>query len=103
MRSFRPRRQGNTKGDEGDDAWGIDGPLPSVLFDENEAHSSLGHNRYPAAISSHGGSRMRLGESLINITTPKTEDRELKGGRMMNGEAIYNMRKRWISDRLRER
>lgn len=91
MRSFRVRRQGTQRGEE-EDVWGIDAPLNPVLFDEG-SHS-------PALDERKG---MRLGESVTNITTPKAEDRELSGGRLVNEEAIYNMRKRWISERLHER
>lgn len=94
MRSFRARRQGTQRAEE-EDVWGIDAPLTPVQFDEG----SYG----PAALSLDEGNGMRLGESIMNITTPKAEDRELSGGRLVNEEAIYNMRKRWISERLQER
>lgn len=94
MRSFRVRRQGTQRGEE-EDVWGIDAPLTPAIFDEG-SHS-------PAALSLDERNGMRLGESVTNITTPKAEDRELSGGRLVNEEAIYNMRKRWISERLHER
>ncbi|CAM9113698.1 unnamed protein product [Ectocarpus sp. 13 AM-2016] len=50
-----------------------------------------------------GGGGMRRGDTLRSITMPTSDDRELSGGRVVNEEAIYNMRKRWISDRLMER
>lgn len=46
---------------------------------------------------------MRRGDTLRSITMPTSDDRELSGGRVVNEEAIYSMRKRWISDRLMER
>jgi len=34
---------------------------------------------------------------------PETASRELGGGRLVNEDAVYSMRKKWISDRLIER
>lgn len=46
---------------------------------------------------------LRRGESLRSITMPSAPSRELPGGRLVNEDAVYNMRKKWISDRLIER
>lgn len=40
---------------------------------------------------------------MARITMPGVDDHELSGGRLENKEAVYNMRKKWISDRLIER
>lgn len=87
MRSFRVRRQ--------ESQWGLDD-------DGGGASGTYGENG-----GSHGSENarkgLRRGESVRGITTPTLEDRELSGGRVVNEEAIYHMRKKWISDRLIER
>lgn len=93
MRSFRARRQGSQWGIGDQDGWAMDAPMtPGSPFDD----VSPGGPSAPA-------DGLRRGESLANIMLPSSEDRELNGGRLVNEEAIYNMRKKWISDRLIER
>lgn len=82
MRSFRVRRQ--------ESQWGLD---------EDEGSAFAGD----AASGSSSASGLRRGESLRSITMPAAASRELPGGRLVNEGAVYNMRKKWISDRLIER
>lgn len=81
MRSFRVRRQESQWGLDDDEGWGFAGDAAS------------------AGVSARG----RREESLRGITMPAAATRELPGGRLVNEDAVYNMRKRWISDRLIER
>lgn len=109
MRSFRARRQGTQWGPQGDNGWAIDDPVtPGSPFDEVDQFSQF------SSVGGGGGqgqggqlqqrrSWMRRRESLERIAMPISEDRELNGGRMVNEEAVYSMRKKWISDRLIER
>lgn len=80
MRSFRARRQ--------DSQWGLD--------DDGGAGTAGG-------LVAAGSKGLRRGESLRSITVPETASRELGGGRLVNEDAVYRMRKKWISDRLIER
>lgn len=96
MRSFRARRQGSQWGLEDDDGWPTN-VAGAASVDELEM--SLGRS----SSSGYQGGVLRRGQSLARITLPCSEDRELSGGRLLNEEAMYNMRKKWISDRLIER
>ncbi|CAM9210740.1 unnamed protein product [Hapterophycus canaliculatus] len=87
MRSFRVRRQ--------ESQWGLD-------EDDGGASATPGGSVPPGGDSS-ARKGLRRGESVRGITAPSSEDRELSGGRVVNEEAIYHMRKKWISDRLIER
>lgn len=101
MRSFRARRQGTQWGPQGDNGWAIDDLVttPGSPFDEVDVFST--------SVGGQGDrerrSWMRRRESLERIAMPIAEDRELNWGRLVNEEAIYSMRKKWISDRLIER
>lgn len=85
MKSFRSRRQGQWDADDDED-WAGEVPAAS------------GHARDSAALQSPVGEDM-----TASITQPTSDDRELSGGRLVNEEAVYKIRKKWISDRLRER
>lgn len=88
MRSFRVRRQ--------ESQWGLD-------EDDGGGAATQGGSA-PYSYGNESARRgLRRGESVRGITTPSSEDRELSGGRVINEEAIYHMRKKWISDRLIER
>lgn len=91
MRSFRARRQ--------ESQWGLaeDGGV-AVGESGGGAQPDVNNNN-----SSSARRGLRRGESLRSITKPASDDRELPGGRLVNEEAVYNMRKKWISDRLIER
>lgn len=80
MRSFRVRRQ--------ESQWGLD---------EGGGAGAAG------VVGVSPGKGLRRGESLRSITMPETASRELGGGRLVNEDAVYSMRKKWISDRLIER
>lgn len=89
MKSFRVRRQ--------ESEWGLDEDDDSVALATGEAGGA------PVGNSSSARRGLRRGESLRSITKPVSDDLELGGGRLVNEEAVYNMRKKWISDRLIER
>lgn len=104
MRSFRARRQGSQWGlDDDDDIWAAE-PAAAGLFDGSDALVSQGSSGTSGAgqLAGHTGG-LRRGESMSRIMVPASDDRELSGGRLVNEEAVYNMRKKWISDRLIER
>lgn len=82
MRSFRVRRQ--------ESQWGLD--------EDGGAGTAGG-----VGVGVSAGKGLRRGESLRSITMPETASRELGGGRLVNEDAVYSMRKKWISDRLIER
>ena len=104
MRSFRARRQGTQWGPQDDNGWAIDDPVtPGSPFDEVDVFSSVGGQGQEGQQQRERRSWMRRRESLERIAMPIAEDRELEGGRLVNEEAIYSMRKKWISDRLIER
>ncbi|CAM9353145.1 unnamed protein product, partial [Choristocarpus tenellus] len=89
MKAFRGRKS---------DKWGLDDEVDWVddsglLGDEKLTPSSVGH----------GGNGHRRGDSVNKIILPRSEDRELGGGRLVNEEGVYNIRKKWVSDRMRER
>lgn len=89
MRSFRARRQ--------ESQWGLDEDDGSAAA---TAAGGAGESGAPVGSARRG---LRRGESLRSITKPVSDDRELGGGRLVNEEAVYSMRKKWISDRLIER
>lgn len=90
MRSFRARRQ--------ESQWGLEEDAGAAFA--SDATSSASPSGGVSA-SATGG--LRRGESLRSITMPTAPSRELRGGRLVNEDAVYNMRKKWISDRLIER
>lgn len=95
MRSFRVKQHQR----QGSDQWGLDVPADSIASGES-FQDTVAFATAPSSSSVYGGGYQ---QSPGRITVPGSEDRELSGGRWVNEEAVYNMRKKWISDRLIER
>lgn len=98
MRSFRAKRQSDQWGLDDEGGWPTD-VAGAESFDES---ASLVMSSASSSWSSSNLGRTQQ-QSTSRITLPASEDRDLGSGRLVNEEAVYNMRKQWISDRLIER
>ncbi|CAM9192473.1 unnamed protein product [Discosporangium mesarthrocarpum] len=88
MKAFRQRRSEGWNLEE-DEEW-LEDPI-------------AGEGNLQASRLSSGGYGKRRGNSVKNIILSSSEDRELGRGRIVNDDAVCNIRKKWISDRMIER
>lgn len=100
MRSFRAKRQSDQWGLDGETGWSDVAGAES--FDES-ASLVMSSGSASSSWFSSGVAHLGRHQSTSRITLPASEDRDLGSGRLVNEEAVYSMRKKWISDRLIER